>query len=157
MLLRRIVRLVSFVGSMAIAPNVLGQSPVDVFVTLSKTSYVLDDTSGTDPIDVTIGLENVSDDDLIAAGGLMERPYDKDLVFIAPDGRQIRANSLKGSQATQGASGEPVDAAPPRVCRDGQVLVQCDQVEVLNGQLNPPPIRVGVSERGSGSASRCPG
>ncbi len=140
MLLRRIVRPVSLVGLLAIAPNVLSQQPlIDVFVALSNTSYLLDDTSGTDPIDVTIGLENVSDDNLIAAGGLRERPYDKDLVFIAPDGRQIRANSLKDSQATQGVSGEPVDAPPPRVCRDGQVLEQCDQVEVLNGQLNPDP------------------
>jgi hypothetical protein len=131
---------VSLVGLLAIAPNVLSQQPpIDVFVALSNTSYLLDDTSEPDPIDVTIGLENVSDDDLIAAGGLRERPYDKDLVFIAPDGREIRANSLKDSQATQGASGEPADAPPPKVCRDGQVLEQCAQVEVLNGQLNPPP------------------
>lgn len=137
-MLRSIVRPVSLVGLLAMAPNVVGQ-PIDVFVALSSTSYPLEDTSGLIPIDVTIGLENVSDQDLIAAAGLRERPFDKDLVFIAPDGREIRANSLKNSQATQGASGEPVDVAPPRVCRDGQVQVQCDQVEVLNGQLNPPP------------------
>lgn len=141
MLLHRIVRPVFLlVGLLAIAPNAPGQQPlIDVFVALSKTSYLLDDPSGTDPIDVTVGLENVSDDDLIAAAGLRERPYDKDLVFIAPDGREIRANSLKGSQVTQSASGEPVDAPPPRICRVGQVVEQCDQVEVLNGQLNPPP------------------
>jgi hypothetical protein len=140
MLLHRIVKPVFLVGLLAIVPNALGQQPlIDVFVALSNTSYLLDDPSGADPIDVTIGLENVSDEDLIAAAGLSERPYDKDLVFIAPDGREIRANSLKGSQVTQSASGEPVDAPPPRICRVGQVVEQCDQVEVLNGQVNPPP------------------
>jgi hypothetical protein len=139
LLLRHFLIPLSLVGLMAIAPNVLGQSPINVFVALSKTSYVLDDTSETDPIDVTIGLKNASDEDLIAARGLRERPYDKDLVFIAPDGREIRANSLKGSQVTQSVIGEPVDAPPPRVCQDGERMVQCDQVEVLNGQLDPLP------------------
>ena len=139
LLLRHFLIPVSLVGLMTIAPNVLGQSPIDVFVALSKTSYVLEDTSETDPIDVTIGLKNAGDEDLIAASGLRERPYDKDLVFIAPDGREIRANSLKGSQVTQSVIGEPVDAPPPQVCQDGERKVQCDQVEVLNGLLNPPP------------------
>jgi len=140
MLLRRILKPLAVAGLLAIAPNALGQQPpVDVFVALSKTSYLLDDTAGTDPIDVTIGLENISDEDLIAAGGLEQRQYDKDLLFIAPDGRQIRANSLKDTQVTQSTGGEPADAPPPRVCRVGEDLVQCDLVEVLKGQLDPFP------------------
>ncbi len=111
--------------------------PLTLKAALDKPAYVL-----AEPVFVTVTLENKQAGDIIAAAGLSERVFERDLVLTRPDGVVLRANSLKNAQAAEPDMQPPVDVPPPVLCRDpNNKPVQCEQVEILYGQDDDAAIR----------------
>ena len=105
-------------------------------VALDETEYEL----AVDPVFVTVTLENTGVDDIIAAAGLNERIFLRDLIVTRPDGVVLHANTLKDAQAAEPNLQPPVDVPPPVLCRDpnNNESLQCEQVEILYGTADDP-------------------
>lgn len=102
-------------------------------VALDDTEYALDDPAFA--VFAIVTLENEGNGELIAAAGLSDRIYLRDLVVERPDGVVLQANTLKDAQAAEPTMQPPVDVPPPTVCRDeNNKTVQCEEVEILYGQ-----------------------
>jgi hypothetical protein len=112
--------------------NGMAQAPaIDVRVWMDNDVYIL----GSDPIEMTIELENVGTDRIIASEGFSKKIFYLFFVFTGPDGETTISDAR---MIGEDAGGNP--PPPPLIFKDGEPL-QAEPVEILLGKTAPPAFK----------------